>query len=123
LKSTVFFIAISYVILLLIIAVLPINPEHSTANTTYIFGIRLDYIFHGLFFVPWMSFSYLFGQSSTRKLWYWFFGGLLLAACTEGVQYFTPYRSLNLKDLTANTCGLILGCLCLFFLKPGKRRI
>ena len=122
-KGKFFYIAFFYIIIVFLIAILPINPEQSTANTTYMLGIRLDYIFHVIFFIPWMSFSFLFDQPSTRKLWFWFLGGLLFAACAEGLQYFTPYRSFNFKDLMANACGLILGCLCLMFLKSDKRKI
>lgn len=122
-KRKGFYIAVCYIVLIFLIAVLPINPEHSTANTTYLFGLRLDYFFHIIFFLPWMSFSLLFSYNTPRNLWFWFLGGLLFATCAEGVQYFTPYRSFNLKDLMANTCGLILGCVCLLFLKHGKRKI
>ena len=122
-KGKGFYIASCYIALIFLIAVLPINPEQSTANTTYFLGLRLDYVFHILFFIPWMSFTFLFDQPSIRKLWFWFLGGLLFAACAEGLQYFTPYRSFNFKDLMSNTCGLILGCVCLLFLKHGKRKI
>ena len=110
---------ITYTILLVLLAILPINSAGSTINHTHIVSIRLDYLLHFSIFLPWMfllwkmvgvSFRTNFHQSL-----YYIFLGLLFAFANEAVQYFLPYRAFNINDLLANGLGVILGAV--FFLK------
>lgn len=114
-----------YIFLLFLIAIIPINgKKNTTINDTYILHFRLDHIFHVLFLLPWMSLLVLFPSSKNKKMSSihncfdfkiikWFFFGLLLAFCTEGIQYFLSYRSFTFIDLLSNISGLLIGWICL----------
>lgn len=118
-----------YIFVLFLIAIIPINgKKNAIINDTYILHFRLDHIFHLLFLFPWMNLLILFSSSNNKKLssFYicydleiikWFLAGLLLAICTEGIQYFLPYRSFTLVDLMSNISGLLIGWFCLPILK------
>ncbi len=117
-RITIIFI---YVIILFIIALFPFKEISYKADHTYFFEIRLDHIFHTCFFLPWMSFQYYFSQKKEIELSgkiKWYLSGLLLAFCTEGIQYFTFYRSFTLLDLLSNFTGVTLSWICLPLFKP-----
>jgi len=105
-----------YILILFGIAVFPFKEISYRADHTYYFQIRLDHIYHILFFSPWMSIGYcLFTNrflhlSSTLT---WFIFGLMLALSTEGIQYFLSYRTFTLLDLLSNFTGVILSWLVL----------
>lgn len=86
---------------------LPINNSSSAINHTYVFRLRLDYLFHALLFVPWMFL--------TPYEWFkkysiiWFLTGLIFASMSESIQYFIPYRAFNINDLLANIMGVFIG--------------
>jgi VanZ family protein len=111
-------ILLLYPILIFLIAILPLNNKEAAINHTYLLSFRLDHIIHALLFFPWMALPVLFsakkiiskGMFSTLP---WFFWGLLLALCSEGVQYFLSYRSFTLPDLLSNLFGLLLGWFCM----------
>lgn len=108
------FMAISYVLLLFILAVLPINGKESAVNGTYVFQLRLDYLIHILLFLPWMIIL-LFNLKDASVNFFlfrpliWLILGFVLVITTEGIQYFIPYRAFNARDLFSNSLGLIVG--------------
>jgi VanZ family protein len=110
-----------YTVILVLIAVLPINSSGSSINHTFIVSIRMDYLLHFSIFLPWMFLMRLHsGLSFHKSTWRplsWIFLGLLFAICTEIVQYFLPYRAFNINDLLANGLGVVLGFL--FFMKKN----
>lgn len=119
-----FYLIFLYPFLLFLFACLPINNESDTLNHTYIQNIRLDHVFHGLFFFPWMFLPTLFSEKkSFENIKFpnliWLLGGLMVAVLTEGIQYFLKYRSFTLTDLLFNISGLLLGWLCLTVLKAS----
>jgi VanZ family protein len=120
-NKKIFFSA--YLLTIILLVVLPVNDKHSKINHTYILSIRLDYILHALMFCPWMFFYELlrpfsFARRITKTGW--FFAGLFFAALSELLQYFTPYRALNVKDLLANCTGILLGAVIFMFLESKK---
>ncbi len=105
-------ITCGYFVLLFSLALLPLNGKDSSINKTYIHtlgDLRLDYFLHGMLLVPWMSFRVLYPHLEKENAVVWLLTGLLLAISLEGVQYFLPYRTYNVKDLTANVIGLLMG--------------
>lgn len=112
---------ISYSILIILLAVLPINKGESFLNDNYILNFRLDYLAHFAIFIPWIVISRIFccriGRRSARKILPWIGIGLALAILTEGVQYLLPYRAFNINDLAANILGVALGSLAFAFAK------
>ena len=104
---------IAYTILLLLLAVLPINSAGSTINHTYIVSIRFDYLLHFSIFLPWMFLLWKVGGVSFRSNFYqslfYISLGLLFAMANEAVQYLLPYRAFNINDLLANGLGVMSG--------------
>ncbi len=108
------FIAISYILLLFILSVLPINGKESAVNGTYVFQLRLDYLIHILLFLPWMTILLFNSREASTNFFLfrpliWLILGFVLVIATEGVQYFIPYRAFNSRDLFSNSLGLIAG--------------
>ena len=108
-------IFITYLLFLILAAVLPINSGSSSLNNTFIIHIRLDYLLHAILFIPW-AFLYLltFRPVKWNGKLMMVAAGLLMAFATEGVQYFLTYRSYNINDLLSNFLGVVLGSLVLF---------
>lgn len=100
-----------YLTAIILLLTLPINDKENIINNTYITRIRLDFILHGLLFIPWMSLSFLKSLSLCIKAWQWFAVGVLFAVGMELLQYFLSYRSFNVKDIAANFTGMLLGTL------------
>ena len=117
--SRVKILFIAYTILLLLLAILPINSSGSSINHTYIISIRLDYILHFGIFLSWMLLLWKmvgvsFWSNFQQSLFYIILG-LLFAFTNETIQYFLPYRAFNINDLLANGLGVMLGAV--LFLK------
>jgi VanZ family protein len=122
-NKKIFFSA--YLLAIILLVVLPVNDKNSKINHTYILSIRLDYIAHALLFCPWMFFYSLvrpfsFARRITKTGW--LFAGLFFASLAELVQHFTPYRTLNIKDLLANAAGILLGATLFMFLESKNTR-
>ncbi len=101
----------AYIVILLLLAVLPINSMSKTnINDIYVVRIRFDYLLHSVVFIP---FAFLYFKAAKpaalNNLWFMAGAGILLATFTEGIQYFLPYRSYNINDLLANYLGGGLG--------------
>lgn len=114
-----------YCILLLLLAVLPLNGKSSPINHIFIVEIRLDYLLHAVVFLPWMSlicFAFIQWERKilSKKAVTWLILGLCAAFFTEGVQYYLPYRSFNINDLLANELGILLGLPLIFLIKSKK---
>ncbi len=102
---------ISYVIVVLLLVLLPINNQGSKLNHTFVLQLRLDYLFHALLFLPWMFFKPK--RSVTISTTVWLSTGLAFAMFAEGVQYLVPYRAFNVNDLIANCTGILVSALFL----------
>ncbi len=103
----------SYTIILILLAVLPINGGESVINHTFIISIRLDYLIHFAIYIPWMVILWKmtganFRNNTGRSLLYILFA-LLFAIANEGIQYVLPYRAFNINDLLANGLGVMIG--------------
>ncbi len=112
------FIFISYTIILVLLAILPINSSGSAINNTYIISIRLDYLLHFAIFLPWIFLLWKVTGVSYKSNFYktvlYVLLGLAFAAATEMIQYFLPYRAFNINDMIANGLGMLIGSV--FFL-------
>jgi len=93
----------AYTIILLLLAVLPINSTGSAINNTYIISVRLDYLLHFTIFLPWMFLLWKITGVSYKSNFYktvlYVLSGLAFAAATEMIQYFLPYRAFNINDM------------------------
>ena len=108
---------IIYSIILLMLAIAPINGNGSSLNDIFILELRSDYLIHALQFLPWM----FFGMKMSKPLLIWLIAGLFFASITEGIQYFLTYRSFNINDLIANMMGVLPGSIT-FLLKFINRK-
>ncbi len=105
---------IIYMLTIIILSIAPINSNTQAGlNTTRVLSVRFDYLLHALLFVPWIM---LIRWRWRDKRGVGFFllvvgVGMLLAAVSEGIQYWLPYRAFNLVDLGANCFGIVLGAL------------
>jgi VanZ family protein len=110
---------IVYTVILVLLAVLPINSSGNSINHTYVVSIRLDYVLHFAIFIPWMVLLWrLTGngfRKDTGKAVLWILLALLFAMANEAVQYFLPYRAFNINDLIANGVGVLLGAVVFGF--------
>jgi len=113
-----------YTLLILISAIVSINPPHSPLNSTFVLYFRLDYIIHFAIFLSWMFLTRLSYPVNFRKdlnkALLWIFAGIAFACINEGIQYFIPYRAFNINDLLGNIIGVLLGSL--FFALPAGRK-
>lgn len=114
-----------YTILIIILAVLPINRGDSFLNNNFILSFRLDYVVHFMVFILWMTVAWLFSHGGNGiplvKILGWILAGLCLAAGSECLQFFIPFRAFNINDLVANGIGVLLGSVIFLFRKPGRK--
>jgi VanZ family protein len=115
-----------YTSILILLAVLPINRSESFLNDNYILTFRMDYIAHFAIFIPWTVIAWLFFFSfpagMKMKITGWLLTGITVAAGTEFLQYFLPYRAFNINDMAANLTGILLGSILVLLWKlTGKR--
>ncbi len=117
-------ITLFYTLLLVLLAILPINGD-SSLNNVYLLSFRLDYLVHFAVFIPWVILVWLATGVSFRseplKALGWIAAGIMLAVLTEAVQYLLTYRSFNINDLVANIIGIILGAVVMLLRRPAKR--
>lgn len=103
----------TYTILLVLVAVLPLNSGDDALNNMYVVSIRMDYILHFVIFLPWVYLLRMVSNKTFKTAPYktvmLILLGLLFSASTELVQYFLTYRAFNINDLIANGLGVVLG--------------
>ena len=104
----------TYIIILILLAVLPINGTSSMLNNNYLLNIRWDYLVHALVYIPLVPLIMIafsgwkvkpHGRTAVIMV------SLLFAFSLEGIQYFIQYRAFNINDLAANGVGVVLGFL------------
>jgi len=105
-------ILISYTLLIIVLAVLPINNGEKL-NDIFILHVRGDYLVHFAMFIPLMALIRLYTGHTFRtaalKTVAWIFAALVLAVVTEYTQYFLTYRAFNINDMAANVVGVLIG--------------
>jgi VanZ family protein len=100
-----------YVIVLVLLAVLPINSQSSyQLNNSYVVNIRLDHFLHGIIFFPWVLLAkWSYPARNTILV----FAGLIAAVLLECVQFFLSYRTFNINDMIYNVTGVLIGSIVL----------
>ena len=120
-------IIILYTVILVLLAVLPINSGNSGMNHTFILSVRLDYLVHFAVFIPWMILAWIFSgvrfSQAPLIAFGWIMAGIALAVFTELIQYVLPYRTFNINDLAANVLGVIIGAGFFLFRRPDIKII
>ncbi len=89
-------------------------------------GIPADKAAHFLMFLPWAALFCLAFPGKEKNglagtLAVIFLLGFVFAASTEAGQYFTTYREGDLKDLLADTLGLLAGSLAVPAIKSHSK--
>ncbi len=114
------YLATTYLLILLLLTVIPLNGEDSALNDNYLFSIRWDYIGHALVYLPLPVLISLVWRNAL-SLWIVLVVSLVIAAGFELLQGLVPYRAFNVNDMAGNGVGVVVGWLavCLNGLK-GK---
>ncbi len=111
------FIIYSYLLILLLGTVIPLNPLSSTLNDNYTLHIRWDYLLHALVYMP---LPVLLGLYLKKGSWIQIvLMTLPVTVLLEVLQMVIPYRFFNINDLMANCVGAIIG----FMLIPVFRKL
>ncbi len=111
------FITYSYLLILLLGTVIPLNPVSSTLNDNYTLHIRWDYLLHALVYIP---LPVLLGLYLKKGSWIRIVMLTLpVTVLLEVLQMVIPYRFFNINDLLANCVGAIIG----FMLIPVFRKL
>ena len=132
---------ITYISILFLLAVLPINGTDSTLNNNYIFNIRWDYLVHALVYIPLYPLMMLSRiserpnlRSRTRNTQQRtpnteqrtknpelktrnikpIILSLIIAMSLEAIQILTPWRTFNVNDLVGNVLGVGIGIVLWF---------
>ncbi len=102
-----------YTLVVILLAVLPINGTNSVLNHTFVIHIRLDYLAHFFVYIPWVFLLWKTTGTGFRKntglTLFYILISLVFASANEGVQYFLSYRAYNINDLLANVMGVLIG--------------
>ncbi|NDY74112.1 hypothetical protein DO021_12775 [Desulfobacter hydrogenophilus] len=99
-----------YLVFLVVMVVVPLGELNTTLTDTFVFELRLDYLVHGLVFLP-VPVLWCLGFPG-HPIWAVVLVSLALAVGLEGVQYLLPWRAWNVNDAIGNSAGLILGAGC-----------
>ncbi|MGI6718256.1 MAG: VanZ family protein [Bacteroidales bacterium] len=103
---------IFYIIFVTILLTMPVDNLVKFSRK-WPFHVRIDYVIHFCLFFPWAFF--LFGFKRI-KWWLWLIIGVLAGICYEVIQYCLRYRSFSVKDIVADSLGLISGFLLVFII-------
>jgi len=126
-------ILFTYIAVLILLAVLPINGTNSILNNNYLLNIRWDYLVHALVYIPLVPLIIIVQIKTGRNVQLHgratlsfrtlniIIISLLYAFSLEGIQYFLSYRAFNINDMVANGVGVILGSI--FYLILKKERV
>ncbi len=110
------FITYSYLLILFLGTVIPLNPVSSTLNDNYTLHIRWDYLLHAMVYIP---LPVLLGLYLKKGSWIRIvLLTLPVTVLLEVLQLVIPYRFFNINDLMANCVGAIIG----FILIPVFRK-
>ena len=121
-KRILNFLLLVYFILILLISVVSFAGNVSL-NKQHVFMLRLDYLIHVLFFIPWMPLACLrWGNEVKRVFWILLGAGLIMALFSESVQFYIPGKSFNPIDLLANEVGVVIGGVVLLSFKKVVSR-
>ncbi len=122
----------TYITILILLAILPINGMNSMLNNNYLLNIRWDYLLHALVYIPLVPLIIIAQIKTGRNVKPYspeisgsisfqtlniILISLIFAFSLEGVQYFLPYSTFNINDLVANGEGVIIGLITYTILK------
>ena len=108
----------TYLTLLVLATVLPINGTESALNNNYTLNIRWDYLLHALAYIPIpVLLKYL-----VKPYWQIIAASLLIAAALEAFQLLLPDRAFNANDLLANIIGVVMGIILVVIIRVSSKR-
>lgn len=108
----------AYVLVVMLLAVLPLNSSGSLNNITLI-RIRGDYWVHAVQFLPFACLAWISYRCGILKT---LLPGIVLAVVAEAIQYFIPWRTYNINDLLTNLMGVLAGVFLLFLVEKIGRK-
>lgn len=111
-SRTLNWIIIVYWTIILLVSVVSLNGSIAV-NKSRVFGLRSDYLWHVLLFIPWMILAKWRWQGVHKRNLFWFLfgGGIIFAVISEVIQIIVPGRTFNLIDMAANCLGIVVGVL------------
>ena len=111
-------IFITYLTLLILATVLPLNSAGEALTEHHVLTLRWDYLLHALVYAP----LPVLLAWQLKKLWPAVLLALALATGFELIHAVLPYRGFNVNDLVANSVGVAGGWILTAIakkLKPG----
>ena len=101
--------AVLYFVVLAVLMWAPLNGL-GIALDSFVFGLRLDHLLHGLIFI---LCPFFLGDFLNWRKWHMLLLAVVIGIFTEFVQYLLPFRGFDVNDLVANTVGCFLGWLAI----------
>jgi VanZ family protein len=119
-KKIIFLLLLFYLLCVVILAIAPVDPK-GKLDHMQIAGIRGDYFFHLLSFMPLLPFLWLGNLFAAKKyrMLFLFCIGFAVAISTESLQLFISYRHFGFQDMMFNCIGVALGSF-VFLIRKGK---
>ncbi|MBC2704220.1 VanZ family protein [Desulfobacula sp.] len=96
-----------YLMTLFLMMIIPLGGVSAGLNNFSVLQLRLDYLVHGLVFVPLVILWRM--RFPGHPVWLILAGGIAIASGLEVIQYLLPYRAWNINDLVGNGAGVLLG--------------
>ena len=103
----------TYIVVVFLLVVLPVNSGDSSLNDNETLGIRWDYLIHAVVYLP----LPVLLVTQVKKLWPTVLIALLIDFSFEFVQLPLPFRSFNVNDLLANSIGIVLGIILMLIFR------
>ena len=110
----------TYLFVLVLLAILPINSTNSSLNNNYIFSIRLDYFAHSMVVIPYFLLLFICLGEWKREISV-LSVAFLFVSFLEVIQYFLPYRAYNINDMLANWLGILLSYMLFLLVKKMNK--
>lgn len=101
------------------LVILMVTPVGSRINKTFILGVRLDYIIHGLIYLPWMHIYSLISRDRYNIV-IGLISGVVLVIGLEYIQMLVPHRGFNLKDIIAGEVGVVISFMVTYLMRNKK---
>ena len=128
-KSNKLFLGLFLIYLLLVAYCCFWNFDSMPAVNQTMFGIPTDKIVHFIMFFPFPILCYMAFERGWSKAWQILLGvlatallGLAVAASTEIIQSFTPYRNGDFKDFRADALAIVISSVIIFAITLFKTR-
>lgn len=94
-----------YLVFLIAVSLMPLGSVNQSLSESQAVSVRLDYLLHGLVYLPLASFLWFVTRSYVVII----VTAIALALGMELAQLLVEHRTYNINDLIANVLGAIAG--------------